>query len=140
MEWSNIWPALLGGSLVGLAAVGLLGLTGKTAGVSGILDGILRREKGELGWKAAFALGLIAGGALLWLFWPAAFPDAAPRALPLVIAAGLLIGFGARFGGGCTSGHGVCGVGRASARSLAGTATFMLTGMLTVLILRVIGA
>ena len=136
MSWG---PPLAGGALIGLAAAGLLLLTGKTAGVSGILDGVLRREKGEFGWKLAFLLGLVAGGLALRLFWPAALPTAAPRAWPLLLGGALLAGFGARLGGGCTSGHGVCGIGRASGRSLAGTIVFMLAGMAAVAVLRIWG-
>ena len=131
--------ALLGGALIGLAAAGLLLLTGKTAGVSGILDGVLRGEKGEWGWKAAFLAGLVSGGLLLAWRNPSALADGSPRAWPWVIAGGLLVGFGARLGGGCTSGHGVCGIGRGSLRGLVGTALFIATGALTVLLLRRLG-
>ena len=130
--------ALLGGALIGLAAAGLLVLTGKTAGVSGILDGVLRGERGEWGWKAAFLAGLVAGGLLLDWRLPSALALGAPRALPWTIAGGLLVGFGARLGGGCTSGHGVCGIGRASLRGLVGTALFIASGALTVLLFRML--
>ena len=128
--------ALLGGALIGLAAAGLLVLTGKTAGVSGIVDGVLRGEKNEWRWKAAFLAGLVSGGLLLAWLNPSALAAGAPRAWPWVIAGGLLVGFGARLGGGCTSGHGVCGIGRASLRGLVGTALFIAAGALTVLVLR----
>lgn len=137
MEWENIWPPLLGGALIGLAASGLLALTGKTAGVSGIVDGVLRRERGEFGWKAAFIAGLISGGVALALWMPGALAQAAPRYLPLVIAGGLLVGFGTRIGGGCTSGHGVCGIGRFSTRGIVGTLVFMAVAAATVFVLRV---
>ena len=130
------WHALAGGALIGTAAAALLLLTGKTAGVSGILDGVLRREKGEWAWKAAFLLGLVAGGVILRFTMPETLAVGAPRALPLVAIGGLLVGFGARLGGGCTSGHGVCGIGRLSLRGLAGTVVFMVTGALTVFLLR----
>lgn len=132
----DIARPLLGGALIGIAAAGLLLLTGKTAGVSGIVDGVLRGEKGEWGWKAAFVLGLVAGGVVLRLVLPESLPTTAPRALPLVIVGALLVGFGARLGGGCTSGHGVCGIGRLSRRSLVGTLVFMAAGALTVFVLR----
>lgn len=128
--------ALLGGALIGLAAAGLLVLTGKTAGVSGILDGVLRGERSEWRWKAAFLAGLVTGGLLLAWQNPSALASSAPRAWPWVIAGGLLVGFGARLGGGCTSGHGVCGIGRASLRGLVGTAIFIAAGALTVVLLR----
>lgn len=131
--------ALFGGALIGLAAAGLLVLTGKTAGVSGIVDGVLRGEKGEWSWKVAFLAGLVSGGLLLAWRMPAALAAGPPRAWPLVIAGGLLVGFGARLGGGCTSGHGVCGIGRASLRGLVGTAIFIVSGALTVLVLRTLG-
>lgn len=140
MDWQDIWPPLLGGAMIGLAAAGLLASIGKVAGVSGILDGIVRLEKHELGWKAAFVAGLLGGGVVLALAFPHALPDAAPRALPWVIVAGLLVGFGARVGGGCTSGHGVCGIGRMSKRGLVGTLVFMATAAVTVLAMRQWGA
>ena len=139
-SWSTLpdWmgTALLGGALIGLAAAGLLVLTGKTAGVSGIVDGVLRGEKSEWGWKEAFLAGLVAGGLLLAWRLPSALADAPPRSWPLVIAGGLLVGFGARLGGGCTSGHGVCGIGRGSLRGLVGTVLFIAAGTLTVLLIR----
>jgi uncharacterized membrane protein YedE/YeeE len=128
--------ALFGGALIGLAAAGLLVLTGKTAGVSGIVDGVLRGDRGEWRWKVAFLVGLVAGGLLLAWRAPAALAHDAPRAWPFVIVGGLLVGFGARLGGGCTSGHGVCGVGRGSLRGLVGTAVFIVAGAFTVLLLR----
>ena len=127
--------ALLGGALIGLAAAGLLALTGKTAGVSGILDGVLRREREEWGWKAAFLAGLVSGGLLIGWQMPAALAGDPPRTWPYVIAGGLLVGFGARLGGGCTSGHGVCGIGRGSLRGLVGTVFFIAAGALTVFLL-----
>ncbi len=131
--------ALLGGVIIGLAAAALLVLTGKTAGVSGIVDGALRGERGEWGWKTAFLAGLVSGGLLLAWRMPSALADGPPRAWPWVIAGGLLVGFGARIGGGCTSGHGVCGIGRASLRGVAGTAVFIAVGALVVLLLRWLG-
>ena len=133
------WHALAGGALIGLAAGILLVLTGKTAGVSGVVDGVLRGEKGEWGWKIAFVAGLVAGGMALRFAMPESLPAAAPRALPLVAAGGLLVGFGARLGGGCTSGHGVCGIGRLSRRGLVGTLVFMAAGVVTVFVLGRLG-
>ena len=131
-------PALLGGAIIGCAAASLLVLTGKTAGVSGVVDGVLRGERSEWRWKAAFLGGLVAGGLLLAWRLPAALAVAAPRSWPFVIAGGVLVGFGARLGGGCTSGHGVCGIGRGSLRGLVGTAVFIAAGALTVLVLRLL--
>ena len=99
MNWHDLERPLAGGALIGLAAGALLLLTGKTAGVSGILEGALRGEKGEAGWKAAFLLGLIAGGLVLRFVLPDALAQIAPRALPLIAAGGVLVGFGARLGG-----------------------------------------
>jgi uncharacterized membrane protein YedE/YeeE len=130
------WQVLAGGALIGVAAAGLLLLTGKTAGVSGIVDGVLRGEKGEWGWKAAFVLGLVAGGLVLRFAMPETLATSAPRALPLVAIGGLLVGFGARLSGGCTSGHGVCGMGRLSLRGMVGTIIFIVVGAVTVFVMR----
>jgi hypothetical protein len=139
MNWAEAARPLAGGALIGIAAAGLLVLTGKTAGVSGIVDGALRGEKGEWGWKAAFMLGLVTGGLVLHVAWPESLPAGAPRALPLVALGGLLVGFGARLGGGCTSGHGICGIGRLSRRGFVGTLVFMAAGIATVFLLRRLG-
>jgi len=136
MNWNDVVRPLAGGALIGTAAAALLVLTGKTAGVSGIVDGALRREKGEWGWKVAFLLGLVAGGVILRFTMPETLASVAPRELPLIALGGLLVGFGARLGGGCTSGHGVCGIGRLSLRGLVGTVVFMGTGALAVFLLR----
>lgn len=136
MHWDAVVHPLLGGALIGLAAGGLLVLTGKTAGVSGIVEGVLRRESGEWGWKTAFTLGLMAGGLVLRFAMPESMAWSAPRALPLVAAGALLVGFGARIGGGCTSGHGVCGIGRLSHRGIVGTMVFMVVGAATVFLIR----
>jgi uncharacterized protein len=121
--------ALLGGLLIGLASWLLLASLGKVAGISGIASGLL---SAGAAWRWAFMAGLVGGGALaaLWL----APPAAAMRSPVLLIAAGLLVGFGTVLGSGCTSGHGVCGLGRRSARSLVAVLVFMGTGFATVLI------
>lgn len=124
MNWPDISSALLGGTLIGLAAAALLTATGKTAGVSGILEGVVLREKGEAGWKAAFLVGLLAGGTLLVLFRPTSFSTLPHPPLTWAVAGGLLVGFGTRLGGGCTSGHGICGLGKLSLRSLVAMAVF----------------
>jgi uncharacterized membrane protein YedE/YeeE len=139
MDWNAARSALEGGALIGLAVSGLLLLTGKTAGVSSVVEGALRREKGEWEWKAAFVLGLIAGGVILRFALPGTLPTSAPRAMPLIAVGGVLVGLGARVGGGCTSGHGVCGIGRLSLRGLVGTLTFMVAGMATVYVFRRLG-
>jgi hypothetical protein len=136
MADANVTGGLVGGVLIGLAAALLLALSGRIAGVSGILGGLLTSvEAGERRWRLAFLLGLVAGAAIYSLFF-------APLALhlqahaPLLVVAGFLVGFGTRLGSGCTSGHGVCGIARLSPRSLAATATFMFFGVLTVFITR----
>lgn len=128
--------ALLGGALIGAASVLLMALNGRIAGISGILGGVLARGAGDTAWRLAFLAGLI--GAPL-LFAAAGHrvpvPDM-PASWLLIVAAGLLVGFGARLGGGCTSGHGVCGVARFSLRSLVATGTFMMAAALVVAVVR----
>ena len=128
--------ALLGGALIGGAAAWFLIMNGRIAGISGVLGGLLQSSGKEVGWRVAFLTGLLlapllfvaAGGA-----WPAVEIDASAG---LLILAGLLVGFGTRLGAGCTSGHGVCGIGRASPRSIAATLPFMATAIVTVLVTR----
>lgn len=136
MENFTPFGSLLGGTLVGAAALLLLLFNGRIAGVSGIFAGVLRPPPGAFGWQAAFLAGLVGGGAALGLVRPELIADDGP-ATPLVTAvAGLLVGFGTRMGSGCTSGHGVCGVGRLSPRSLAATVTFVAFGMVSVAVAR----
>jgi uncharacterized protein len=119
--------ALAGGVLIGLASVWLLAANGRIAGVSGILHGLFVQPPGDRVWRVAFIAGLIAAG-LAWHL----FVDVTPRqgfGLGWAALAGALVGFGTRVGGGCTSGHGVCGLGRLSVRSLVAVAVFMATGM-----------
>lgn len=127
--------SLAGGILIGLAASLLLAASGRIAGVSGILGGLLERPPGDVGWRATFLAGLLAGGCFLRLLDPAAI-GAPVASSGMLVAAGLLVGFGTRLGNGCTSGHGVCGVSRLSPRSLAATAVFLTTGMLTTFVVR----
>ena len=121
-----------GGILIGLSASAMLLLDGKIAGISGILAGVLKPLVGDTLWRVCFLAGLLAGGALLRILLPTAFDFGIVRPLPLLLLAGLLVGFGTRLGNGCTSGHGVCGVSRLSARSIVATGTFIFTGALTV--------
>ena len=135
METFTPYSALLGGALIGLAATLLLALNGRIAGVSGILAGMVPVRGGEDGqWRLLFLAGLVAGAGLhrLVIAPEAAITFAAP--LPILIAGGLLVGLGTRIGGGCTSGHGVCGMARLSRRSLVATLTFMATAMITVFV------
>jgi len=127
--------SLIGGALIGLAAALLLMLNGRIAGVSGILGGLIERGVTDRGERLAFIGGLLVGPVLyaLVLQRPAITIDASAITL---IAAGLLVGYGTRLGGGCTSGHGVCGVARLSPRSLIATAVFMAAGIVTVYVMR----
>jgi len=130
-------PALAGGALIGLASVWLLAANGRIAGVSGMLHGMftLREPHGVLQWRAWFIAGLLLGGAA-WQLLGGAAPLRAGFPLGWVAVAGLLVGFGTRMGGGCTSGHGVCGLGRLSLRSLAAVLTFMATGAAATYVMR----
>lgn len=127
-------PALLGGILLGLAA-GLLFLgVGRVAGISGLTGGLFRLYKGDVAWRGAFIAGLLVVGLVTSFFWPAQLVYGIDRSLVAIALAGLLVGFGARLGGGCTSGHGVCGLARFSFRSLVGVCVFMASAMVTVFV------
>jgi uncharacterized membrane protein YedE/YeeE len=127
---------LLGGALIGLAAAGLMLLTGRLAGVSGILGGVLQAPSTDRAWRLAFVAGLIAAPLIAALFGAALPRPAMSANLALVALGGLLVGFGSRMGNGCTSGHGVCGFARLSVRSIAATLIFMVTAFATVAIVR----
>ena len=137
VDWANFtpWASLFGGILIGLAAAIFLLFNGRVAGISGILGGLLRPAKGDVAWRFAFLLGLVGASLLYGLFieLPNARIDTDNTVL---VVAGLLVGIGTRYGSGCTSGHGVCGLSRRSPRSLAATAAFMLAGFATVFVLR----
>jgi uncharacterized protein len=137
MHELNLLAPLAGGATIGLGASLLLLFNGKIAGISGIFGGLVLPKAGDVAWRAAFVAGLVLGGLLLAAAYPAAFPElGGGRPLGLVLLAGFLVGLGARLGSGCTSGHGVCGLSRLSARSLVATLTFLSTGALTVFITR----
>lgn len=134
---AELLQALLGGILIGIAAMLLLIGSGRIAGISGIIGGIMTDGgSNERGWRLAFVIGMIGTG-LGWL-WFASTPPAGQIAAswPLIVVGGLLVGFGTRLGSGCTSGHGVCGIARFSARSISATCTFMLVAGITVFIVR----
>ncbi|MFN3901528.1 MAG: YeeE/YedE family protein [Alishewanella aestuarii] len=120
--------ALLGGALIGLGTLLLLVGLGRIAGISGITSTLLFQKEDKL-WRLAFVLGLVAGPLLTALFYQD-FSYSTPELSPFTLAAGLLVGLGTAWGSGCTSGHGVCGIGRFSLRSLAATLVFMLFGVL----------
>ncbi|MSP81606.1 MAG: YeeE/YedE family protein [Alphaproteobacteria bacterium] len=128
--------ALIGGALIGLSASLLVVALGRVAGVSGIMGGLLRPWGAESGWRIAFLVGFVAGPLLLGLLGFDLPSVTVSGSAPLLIAGGLLVGFGTRLGGGCTSGHGVCGLARLSPRSLAATAVFMVTAAAVVFVLR----
>jgi hypothetical protein len=131
------WSALAGGILVGLAASILLLVSGRVAGISGILVGVLLPQRGEVGWRLAFLAGLLlAGIAAMWVD-PSTL-GSSPRSLPVLLVAGLLVGAGTRLGAGCTSGHGVCGLSRASPRSLVATCVFVVAGIVTATLVRLL--
>jgi uncharacterized protein len=129
MEHFTPGSALIGGVLIGLAASALLFFNGRVAGVTTILAGVLRPQRGELAWRAAFVGGLVAGGVVVGLVWPGAVVFEISRSPVAIVGAGVLVGFGTRLGGGCTSGHGVCGLSRLSVRSLVATVTFIAVGV-----------
>lgn len=128
MENFTPFSALLGGACIGGSAALLLLLNGRIAGISGIFHQVVRPTS-ETGWRLAFLAGMIAGGSA-W-FWLVPNPLSARPEFPLwaLILAGLLVGYGTRLGSGCTSGHGICGIGRLSGRSIIATATFLVTGV-----------
>ena len=129
---------LLGGALIGLAAALLLFTNGRVAGVSGILSRALTLTpaRGDFAWRLAFLAALPLGAALMIRATGDTHGFAITRSWPLLIAGGLLVGFGSAHGNGCTSGHGVCGIARGSRRSIAATATFMASAVITVFVLR----
>ena len=129
-------PATLGGLLIGISAVLLLWLNGRIAGISGILHGATGPGTTDRLWRWLFLLGLgLGAGSFAWTTGPG-FELRTGYPLPLLVLAGFLVGFGTRLGGGCTSGHGVCGMARLSPRSLLATLTFMLAGFVTVFVAR----
>lgn len=132
------WSALAGGALIGLAASLLLLVSGRIAGISGMLGGLLVPTRGDVSWRALFLAGLVLAGMLVFLVAPQSF-GASPRGLVVLMLAGIFVGIGTRIGNGCTSGHGVCGLSRLSVRSLIATLTFIATGVGTVTLLRLLG-
>ena len=141
MEDFTPFGAILGGALIGISALILLWGNGRIAGLSGILGAILSRDTGNTGWRILFAMGLIAG-VFVYRFAGGALQDIEiTSSLPVLLLGGGLVGFGSSLGSGCTSGHGVCGLGRRSGRSLAATLTFMGVAGVTVYMTRhVMGA
>jgi len=137
IAWSAFTPlsALVGGALIGIAAGLFVLLNGRIAGVSGIVAGLLEPARGDVAWRAAFIAGLVAAAPAYAAFAMLPAPQIG-AGYGAVAAAGLLVGIGTRYGSGCTSGHGVCGIARLSPRSLVATAAFMASGFATVYVVR----
>ncbi|UAW97597.1 YeeE/YedE family protein [Halopseudomonas nanhaiensis] len=137
IDWLNFtpWASLAGGMLIGLAAAMFILLNGRIAGISGVIGGLLRPARGDVLWRVAFIAGLIVAP----LVYANAFtlpPVEVNASVAMLVVAGLLVGVGTRYGSGCTSGHGVCGLSRRSPRSLVATLAFMASGFLTVYVTR----
>lgn len=140
IDWTHFtpWASLAGGLVLGLAAAVFILFSGRILGISGIVGGLLSPRAGDVGWRIAFLLGMLAAPVTFSWIAPAGLVPA-PRieaGYGAVVAAGLLVGFGTRLGSGCTSGHGVCGLSRLSPRSLVATLAFMGAGFLTVFLIR----
>jgi uncharacterized membrane protein YedE/YeeE len=129
------WWSLLGGVLIGIAAAVLILFNGRIAGISGIVAGILHPRYPDTGWRMAFVAGLVAAPIVYLVIGRAPMIDI-DASYPLLVGAGLLVGIGTRFGAGCTSGHGVCGISRLSPRSMIATVVFIGFGMVTVFVMR----
>jgi uncharacterized membrane protein YedE/YeeE len=137
IDWSNFTPgmSLAAGLLIGLASVMFLFFNGRIAGISGIVGGLLKPTRGDMAWRIAFVAGLVISPLVFALAAP--LPEVRVEAgYSVLLIAGLLVGIGTRFGSGCTSGHGVCGLSRRSPRSLVATVSFMFAGFVTVYIVR----
>lgn len=137
IDWNAFtpWSALIGGLMIGGAAAALILLNGRIAGISGVLGGLLQAGRGDRGWRLAFLAGLMAAPVLA-RWWGHAVEIRIDAGIGTLVLAGFLVGLGTRYAGGCTSGHGVCGLSRLSPRSLAATVGFIGAGMLTVFIAR----
>lgn len=137
IDWSAFtpWSAAIGGVVIGLAVAMFVLVNGRVAGISGIVGGLLKPREGDVAWRLAFVIGLLLAPAAYGIF--ASSPSIAiETGSPVLIVAGLLVGAGTRMAGGCTSGHGVCGLSRLSPRSLAATSSFMAAGFVTVFAVR----
>ncbi len=138
IDWTSFtpWSALAGGAMIGLAAALFVLLNGRIAGISGIIGGLLGpRAAGDTGWRIAFIAGMVLAP-LLWLLFTTLPEIRIEAGWPMLVAAGLLVGISTRYGAGCTSGHGVCGISRLSPRSIVATLLFMGSGFATVYVIR----
>ena len=140
MEHFTPFASLIGGIIIGLATSLVLVSHGRIAGISGIAGGILKLQPGDTTWRMLFVSGLVVGGFLYALVWPSAFAVEIDRSIPTLIGAGLLVGVGTQMGNGCTSGHGICGLSRFSARSLVAVMTFLSTAAAAVALMNLFGA
>ena len=127
---------LIGGLLIGLAAVLLLLLNGRISGISGIVGGLLTTKSSDVGWRILFVVGLLLGAFIYMLVTGGVMPVKIQASLPVLMVAGLLVGFGTRLGSGCTSGHGVCGIAGLSRRSIVATLVFFSVAIITVFLTR----
>ena len=140
IDWTHFtpWASLVGGVLLGMASAMFILLNGRILGISGILGGLLPAKAGDASWRITFLLGLFVSPLVMKALAPAEFLHA-PRIdanMAMVVVAGLLVGVGTRYGSGCTSGHGVCGLSRLSPRSMAATGLFMAAGFVTVFVIK----
>lgn len=136
MENFTPFSGLVGGLLIGLAAALLLLLNGRISGISGIVGGLLAPKSSDASWRVVFVVGLLLGAFIYMLATDGTVPVTMQASVPVLVAAGLLVGFGTRLGSGCTSGHGVCGIARLSKRSIVATSVFFGVAMLTVFLTR----
>jgi len=137
INWTDFtpWTSLAGGVLIGVAAAMFLLLNGRIAGISGIVGGLLARQRGDILWRLLFIAGLVAAP-VIWGLFAALPPMKIESGYPMLVVAGLIVGISTRYGSGCTSGHGVCGIARLSPRSIVATLAFMSSGFVTVYLLR----
>lgn len=134
MAFTFPWESLAGGILLGISATVLLLLNGKIAGISGIMTGLLTPKSSDFAWRLLFAVGMVGGGALATIWFAVDTPREFGLSVWWLAAAGLLVGIGTRLGNGCTSGHGICGIGRLSKRSIVATMIFMAVAGATVFV------
>jgi len=140
IDWNHFtpWASLGGGLLLGIASVAFILLNGRILGISGILGGLIPARTGDTTWRLAFILGMFVSPLVMKMLAPADFL-ASPRIeanMGLIVVAGLLVGVGTRYGSGCTSGHGICGLSRLSPRSIVATCLFMLAGFISVYLIK----
>jgi uncharacterized membrane protein YedE/YeeE len=137
IDWTAFtpWAGTAGGVVLGAAVAVLILANGRIAGISGIVGGLMTPRAGDVGWRLAFVAGLLLSP-LVYSAVAGAPPIVIDASFPVVMLAGAVVGVGARYGGGCTSGHGVCGISRLSPRSLVATFSFVATGFATVYVLR----